>query len=214
MGQPPAAFDRGLLACRQPLTLSTLLPVGDGQSLLKRRPDVRAAERRLAAATARIGVATAALYPDIRLSASVGSQGRATDLLSPLTNRFGVGPIISWNLRRSVVRARIAEANADTKARLASFDGVVLNALRETETALDNYSADLDRLKQLDGARRTAASVAAGTEKLRRGGKVGGLVALDAERGRIAADEAVAAAQADINADQIAIFLALGGGWS
>ena len=82
MGQPPAAFDRSLLACRTPLTLGKLLPVGDGQSLLKRRPDVRAAERRLAAATARIGVATAALYPDIRLSASVGSQGRATDLLA------------------------------------------------------------------------------------------------------------------------------------
>lgn len=214
MGQPPAAFDRSLLACRTPLTLPTLLPVGNGQSLLKRRPDVRAAERRLAAATARIGVATAALYPDIRLSASVGSQGRATDLLSPLTNRFGVGPLISWDLRRSVVRARIAEANADTKARLASFDGTVLTALREVETALDNYAADLDRLKQLDAARQTAAAVAARTQELRRGGKVGGLVALDAERGRIAAEEAVAVAEADTNADQVAVFLALGGGWS
>jgi NodT family efflux transporter outer membrane factor (OMF) lipoprotein len=214
MGLPPAAFDRSLFACRTPLTLPTLLPVGDGQSLLKRRPDVRAAERRLAAATARIGVATAALYPDIRLSASVGSQGRATDLLSPLTNRFGIGPLISWDLRRSVVRARIAEANADTKARLANFDGTVLTALREVETALDNYAADLDRLKELDAARQTAAAVATRTQELRRGGKVGGLIAVDAERGRIAADEAVAAAQADINADQIAVFLALGGGWS
>ena len=89
-----------------------------------------------------------------------------------------------------------------------------MTALREAETALDNYAADLDRLKELDAARRTAAFVAARMQELRRGGKVGGLAAVDAERGRIAADEAVAAAQADINADQIAIFLALGGGWS
>ena len=214
MGQPPAAFDRSLLACRAPLRLDRPLPVGDGQALLRRRPDVRAAERRLAAATARIGVATAALYPDIKLGASIGSQGAVVDMLSPLTNRFAIGPLISWDLRRSVVRARIAGADADARARLAGFDGTVLTALREVETTLDTYAADLDRLKGLEAASRTAATVAARTDQLRRGGKLGGLATIDAERGRLAADEAVAAARADINADQVAVFLALGGGWS
>jgi NodT family efflux transporter outer membrane factor (OMF) lipoprotein len=213
MGQPPASSDASLLACHSPLSMPRLLPVGDGKGLLERRPDIRAAERRLAAATARIGVATAALYPTIKLGVSIGTQGRATDFLSPLTNRFGIGPLISWDLRRSVVRARIAEADADTKARLATFDGIVLTALRDVEIALNTYAADVDRLNNLRGALKTATIVSEQTQRLRRGGKVGGLTVIDAERGRIAAEEAVTGLEADINADQVALFLALGGGW-
>jgi len=214
MGLPPARFDRKLLDCRSPLKLRALLPVGDGQTMLKRRPDVRAAERRLAAATARIGVATAALYPDIRLGASIGSTGAGADLLSPLTNRFGVGPMISWNLRRGTTRARIAQAEAQSRASLAAFDGTVLTALREAETALDNYAADLDRLAGLRAARDQAARVARQTRELQRGGRIGGLAALDAERALTAAEQAAAQAEADVNSDQIAVFLALGGGWA
>jgi outer membrane protein TolC len=85
MGRPPGEYDRTLLACRTSLALDTLLPTGDGRALLKRRPDVRAAERWLAASKAEIGVATAALYPDIRLGASVRSTGAAASFFSPLT---------------------------------------------------------------------------------------------------------------------------------
>lgn len=214
MGRVPAEFDHGLLGCHAPLVLRSLMPVGDGQGLLKRRPDVRAAERRLAAATARIGIATAALYPDIKLGASLGSTGAATDLLSSLTNRFGIGPLISWNIHRSAIRARISQSEAQTRANLAAFDGTVLSALREVESALNNYAADLVRLEDLKAARDGAVQVSERTAALRRGGKLGGLVALDAQRSRIIAEQAVTAAQTDINRDQIALFLALGGGWS
>ncbi len=214
MGLPPAQFDASLLDCQRPLQLTRPLPVGDGQALLKRRPDIRAAERRLAAATARIGVSTAALYPDIRLGASIGSTGSAADLFSSLTNRFGIGPMISWDLHRSAVRTRIEQSEAQSQAALAAFDGTVLRALREVEIAIDNYSADLDRLNRLKAARDATASVAAKTLQMRLGGKVGSLVALDAERNRVIADQAVAAAFSDISDDQIAIFLALGGGWT
>jgi len=214
MGRVPAAFDHTLLACNTPLALRAELPTGDGQSLLKRRPDVRAAERRLAAATARVGVATAALYPDIKLGASLGSTGATADLLSPLTNRFGIGPLISWDLHRSTVRARIAQSEAQTRANLAAFDGTVLTALREVESALTNYAADLERLAELKTASDNAVRVSDRTAALRRGGKLGGLVALDAQRNRITAQQAVAAVQTDINRDQIGLFLALGGGWS
>ena len=213
MGRPPGEYDRSLLGCSTPLAIRQLLPVGDGQALLRRRPDVRAAERHLAAATARIGVATAALYPDIKLGASVGSTGKAADLFSPLTNRFGVGPLISWNLQRNTVRARIAQTEAQASANLAAFDGTVLNALREVETALNGYDADLQFLGELQAARDNAARVADRTATLRRGGKVGGLAALDAQRTRILAEQAVSVAQSDVNHDQIAVFLALGGGW-
>lgn len=213
IGRTPAEYDRSLLDCSKSLALRQLLPVGDGRTLLRRRPDVRAAERRLAAATARIGVSTAALYPSIKLGASVGSTGAVADLLGPLTNRFGIGPLISWDLQRSSVRARIAQAEAQTKANLAAFDGSVLTALREVEIALNSYAADLERLEDFKSARDNAVEVAKRTATLRRGGRVGGGAALDAQRARILAEQAVSAAQTDINRDQIAVFLALGGGW-
>lgn len=212
-GQPPEMFDASLLACEQPLRLQSRLPVGDGQALLKRRPDVRAAERRLAASTARIGVATAALYPDVKFAASIGSTGAIPDILSPFTNRYAIGPLVSWNLQQNAVRARIAGAEAETKARLGVFDGVVLAALRETETALETYSADLERLDGLKAARDNAARAEAQVEQLRRAGKVGGLVLVDSERTAAAAEQALAAAETDLSNDQIAVFLALGGGW-
>ena len=213
IGQPPERYDRALLKCAEPLQLASSLPVGDGAALLRRRPDIRAAERRLAASTARIGVATAELYPDIKLTASIGSQGGISDAFSPLTNRFGVGPTINWNVNRNVARSRIAAAEAQTKADLATFDRTVLVALRETETALTNYAYDLDRLHNLKRARDRAAVVDRDARKLWRGGNIDALATLDADRSLAAAEQAYAAAKTRLNVDQIAIFLALGGGW-
>ncbi|GLQ91735.1 outer membrane efflux protein [Dyella acidisoli] len=212
-GQPPANFDRTLLACNTPLHLDQPLPVGDGQDLLKRRPDVRAAERHLAAATARIGIATAALYPDIKFGVSLGSTGKAVDALTGYTNRFAIGPMVSWNLNRNAVRARIDEANAQSHANLAAFDGVVLNALREAETSLDTYVADLDKQEQLKVARDNAVHRASQAEELERGGRIDRLSLLAAERDRWMAEQTAAAGEAALNRDQIDIFLALGGGW-
>lgn len=212
-GLPPADADRELLDCHTPLHLRAQLPVGDGRDMLRRRPDVRASERRLAAATARIGVATAALYPDIRLGVSVGSTGKAVDALTGYTNRYAVGPMISWNLNRSAVRARMAQADAQSVASLAAFDGTVLNALREVETSLNDYAADLDREEKLRAALDNATLLATQTAELQRGGRIDSLTAVAAERDRWAAEQALASMQATINRDQIDVFLALGGGW-
>lgn len=213
-GRMPSDADPGLLACHAPLALTRMIPVGDGAALLKRRPDIRMAERRLAAATARIGVATADLYPDIRLGASIGSTGAAADFLSPLTNRFGLGPLISWTLNRHAVRARIVATEAQRRGDLAAFDGAVIKALREVETALTNYQAGLEQQESLDRASEDAMRAAMRIGRLRRGGKIAALPALEAERDRIAADQAAAEARAAINDDQITLFLTLGGGWT
>ncbi|WP_150295496.1 efflux transporter outer membrane subunit [Sphingobium estronivorans] len=213
-GGTPDQADMGLLGCRHPLELAQVLPVGDGQALLRRRPDIRMAERRLAASIARIGVETAALYPDIRLGASAGSTGAAADFLSPLTNRFGFGPLISWTLNRHAARARIAAAQAQSSADLATFDGVVVKALREVETALNSYAAGIDQQQGLERARAEAERVAQRTMQLRRGGKIAELPALEAERDLVTAEQAVAESRAAMNEDQIALFLALGGGWA
>lgn len=213
-GAPPGSFDHGWLKCRQPLRLGAVLPVGDGAGLLRRRPDVRAAERRLAAATARIGVEAAALYPSIKLGASLGSTGPTKVGFTGLSNRYGIGPSISWNLNPSAARARVSAAEAQTQALLAAFDGTVLVALREVETALNSYTSGLQRLERLKSAETHASRVQDTTAELRRGGRVDALVALDAERARITAEQSRAAAESEVSQNLIAVFLALGGGWN
>jgi outer membrane protein, multidrug efflux system len=213
-GRAPSEFEPELASCNAPLRLTQPLPVGDGADLLKRRPDIRAAERRLAASTAEIGVATAALYPTVTLGASLGSTGAVKTFASPLTERYSIGPGVSWRLNQSVPRARIAEANAGAKADLARFDGVVLNALRETETALTAYSHDLDREADQESARDRALKVADAAHRLETVGRIGSLAVLDADRTLAGAEQALAATESQISQDQIAVFLALGGGWS
>lgn len=190
------------------------IPVGDGAGLLARRPDVRAAERRLAAATARIGVATADLYPHITLGGSGGVTGLSLDnLFTGGPVRWLAGPLLNWSLNQSAARARIAGAQAETRGALASFDGSVLAALEETETALSTYARELDRRAQLQSARDNAETAARITRARQREGTIDFLEVLDAERTFADADAEVAAADARIADAQIDLFRALGGGW-
>ena len=190
------------------------IPIGDGAGLIARRPDVRAAERRLAASTARIGVATAELYPRITLGGSVGSTGPVLgDLFTGGPFRWLAGPLLNWSLNQSAARARIAGAEANTRGALASFDGSVLGALEETETALSNYARELDRRTQLQSARDNAATAARITRARQREGQIDFLEVLDAERTFADADADLAAADSRIADAQVDLFRALGGGW-
>jgi len=211
--RPPETPGVAIKDCKNAGVLSVPIPVGDGVSLLRRRPDVREAERILAAATANIGVATADLYPTVILGASMGSTGVIQDILKPLTNRYAIGPEITWELNQSAARARIDAAEAQTRAALARFDGVVLGALRETETALNNYAHALDRDAKLSLARQRAAEAYADALRLESAGRTDRLQTLTAERTLANAELAVAASKAEIANDQVALFLALGGGW-
>ncbi len=213
LGQTPGQLPPGVLDCVHAPALQQPLPVGDGRALLARRPDVRQAERELAAATARIGVATAALYPDIRLGASVGAAGLLADFGEPLTQQWSFGPLISWTLPSSGTRARIHATEAGADAALAEFDHTVLQALRETQTALDRYAQDLRRLQSLQVAQQQATLAAAQNRRLYQGGRTPYLSSLDADRSLATADATLAEAQAQVSRDQIHLFLALGGGW-
>lgn len=214
-GRPPAEFPREVADCVIPLQLDSPIPVGDGAMLLARRPDVRAAERRLAAETARIGVATADLYPSISLGASVGSTASSLgDLASGAALRYSLGPLISWSFPNvAVARARIAQAEASADEALADFDGTWLAALQETESALTNYSRNLERTaalrRSLDFAREAAR-----ISRLRYdAGREGFQIVLDAERQLSTAESALALSEAQLSTDLVALFLALGGGW-
>ncbi len=213
VGKTPREFDASALVCTHAPALRQPIPVGDGTALLRRRPDVREAERQLAAATARIGVATAALYPDIVIGASGGFTGVLEDLGKASTGRWNIGPLISWTLPDNGARARIRGARAGTEAALAHFDGVVLNALKETETALTRYTHDLASRGELRAARDAARQAAQQNRVLYRAGKTPYLASLDADRTLANTDAALAAADRQVALDQVNLFLALGGGW-
>lgn len=208
---PEIAGERSL-----PLEITTTIPVGDGAALLARRPDVRAAEQRLLADTARIGVARADLYPRITLGGSVGSSASSIgNLFSGGPLSFLLGPLINWAFpNREPVRARIDAASADAAGSLAAFDGAVLSALQETETALSDYARAIDQRRSLTGARAAAERAAAITRAQNREGTVDSLQTLDAERTLAETQAALADQDALVSQRQIALFRALGGGWT
>ncbi|MGO9991880.1 MAG: efflux transporter outer membrane subunit [Steroidobacteraceae bacterium] len=213
-GRPPAQFPKALESCADLPHLSQPIPVGDGAALLKRRPDVRQAERSLAAATARIGVATAALYPSVSIGFSAGSTGLLSDIGESVANFWHLGSLISWTFPSGRERARLKQSDAAADAALARFDGVVLNALRETETSLMVYARDLDRNAALRAARDEATEAEQQVQRLYRAGRSPYLSTLDARRTRDASDAALAASDSQIADDQVSLFLVLGGGWS
>lgn len=200
--------------CNKPPQLSQPIPVGDGAALLRRRPDIRQAERQMAAASAQIGVATADLYPSINLGLSGGMTSRFSSFGDNNTFRWGIGPLITWTLPNTgTARSRIKQAEAEHQAAFARFDATVLNALRETESALTTYARELDRNAALKAARDQSALANDQAQRLYRHGRIDFLSTLDSERTLAADESAYAASTAKLVDDQISVFLALGGGW-
>jgi NodT family efflux transporter outer membrane factor (OMF) lipoprotein len=213
-GHAPEDFPRAVQSCEQEPQLARPIPVGDGAGLLRRRPDIRRSEFELHSATARIGVATAELYPKITLGASIGSVGLNKNFLDTDTLKFSLGPLISWQFPdRSRIQARIRAADADQQIAFARFDGAVLNALKEVESALETYARDLERRALLEAARQKASRAAEDTQHLFALGRQGYLPVLDATRTLTVVEQSVAAADSKLASDQVNLFLALGGGW-
>lgn len=214
LGRPPADYPRAVEACAALPTLRRPIPVGDGAALIRRRPDIREAERAIAGDTARLGVAMAQLYPQVSIGGSVGLSGPLEDFGSGSAFGFSLGPLISWTFpNRPVIRARIAQADAQVRSDLAGFDASVLEALRQTESALESYRRDAERAAALDRARESAGVSASQAAKLFRFGRGDFLSLLDAQRSLASAEVTAASARAQLVQDQIALFLALGGGW-
>jgi len=213
LGKPPAQAPDVAKACAVAPQVAVAIPTGDGAALLKRRPDVRQAERALAAATARVGVATASLYPSIRLGGSISSSAAKLGDLGD-DYQFSVGPLISWTFPNIVAgRARVKQAGAAAEAALASFEQTNLTALQETETALSAYARELDRRAALTRAAAQSADAARLARIRYDAGADSFLSVLDAERTRADLDAQLAASQAQVATNQIAVFKALGGGW-
>ena len=215
LGKTPSYAPAEALSCVTAPRLPGLIPIGDGAGLLRRRPDIREADRRLAAATERVGVATADLYPRISLTGAYGGAGGSPNsLISERGLIWGAGPAISWDFPiQATPRARIHAAKASAQGALDTFDSTVLRALKETEQALATYSAELDHRQALadaqDNERRAFDAARSGLDA----GAVSSLDLLTTEQSLVAADAAVAASDTALAQDQIAVFKALGGGW-
>ncbi|MFA6115242.1 MAG: TolC family protein [Sphingomonas sp.] len=214
-GRPPADIDADASACRIVPKVKTQIPIGDGAALLARRPDVRAAERKLAADTARIGVATASLFPSVSLLGSVSlGAPKIGNIGKSASFGYSLGPLISWTFPNfSVARAKIRQARAGSDVSLAEYEGTILTALRETEQALARYAAALDQNAALARATASAESAANQTKQRFDSGRDNFLDLLVAEQNRAAARQALAQSDTNVANLQVSLFKALGGGW-
>jgi NodT family efflux transporter outer membrane factor (OMF) lipoprotein len=215
-GQPPEALV-DLLSQPQPIPVSDVLPgTSVPAALLRRRPDVRNAERLLAEATANIGVAVADLYPSVTLPGSISfSSTKLADLFTAGSLLWSIGPQVTFplfdaGLRRAEVDARIAR---QAQAR-ADWERTVLQSLEEVENALVAYTREGRRRELLrQSVASNADAVALATELYTRG--LGTFLdVLDAQRSLFTAQNDLAASEAALSADLIALYKALGGGWA
>ena len=212
VGKRPGELD-ALLAPREAPAFAKALPIGDTTELLRQRPDVRAAERRLAAATARVGVATADLFPRVSLRGFVGFlSGGWGNLFNGDNRAWQVTPSISWAaFDMGSVRARLRASEAQADGVAAQYEKTVLGALEDTENALLSYAKQQAQLKfrlEQSVAARRAAELA---EVRYRAGSSDFLTLLDAQRTQLAADDALAQAEAGVNVGVVAIYKSLGG---
>ncbi|HBO3232855.1 TPA: efflux transporter outer membrane subunit [Pseudomonas aeruginosa] len=213
MGRTPSEVPESARVCTQAPEIAGALPIGDGTALLRRRPDVRQAERQLAADTARIGVAVADFYPRVTLGAS-GNYLRNDYLKGNRTWSFSLGPLISWSFPNTMVaRSRIAQAKAQNAASLASFDGTVLNALKESEQSLSAYGAAMQQREALIEARNRAENAFRLADQRYHAGSISYLDVIVAQTSLINAKSQVAAADQRVGSTRVSVFKALGGGW-
>jgi multidrug efflux system outer membrane protein len=215
-GRQPTALGERLSPQAPMPVIPALNAIGTPEQLLRRRPDVRVAERRLAAATARIGVATGDLFPKVTLVGEVGYWAPTFGEFGQSQARFfSVGPSISWaafDLGR--VQARIGAAKAQTDAALAGYEGAVLNALEDTEGAMITYGRSQSRREALRVAAAASDKAADLARRRFQGGLIDFLEVLDAERTALSAELLLSQSRTDAAVSLVAVYKALGAGWA
>jgi len=214
LGERPGELDIDL----SPKTfhpIDTSLPIGNAADVLTRRPDIRVAERELAAANARIGVAKADWFPHISLGGFVGFlAGRSNDFGGAESRAWSLAPSISWaglNVQRVRSGVKASEARADEAK--ANYQRTVLGALEDVDNALVGYNQQRIRVQKLD-EQATQSTRAAELARIRyEAGATDYLELLDAQRTQLSAEDQLAEAEAGINLQAITLYKALGGGW-
>jgi multidrug efflux system outer membrane protein len=214
-GQQPTALT-GELETPVPMPhLPELVAIGNPEQLLRRRPDIRAAERNLAASTAGIGVAVANLFPRVTFIGDIGLQATSfTALGGPASDTRSFGPSITWAaLDIGHVRSRITAAGAEAAAALAQYEKTVLTSLEETENALVDFGKIRSRRDFLVESVKASQAASDLSQARYNDGAADFLTVLDAERVLLQSQDQLAQADTQTATALVAVYKVLGGGW-
>jgi multidrug efflux system outer membrane protein len=216
LGQEPAALLEELSASASIPPVPPSVPAGVPSDLLQRRPDIRRAEARIHAATARIGVATSDLFPKFLVSASGGTQGNKFNSLSNWDNRFwSYGGLVDWQIfSAGSIRSNIELQKYIQKEQLLAYQQTVLTALQDVENALIASAKEQEHRESLIeavSANRKAVELAT---KLYTEGETDFLNVLDAQRSLFVSEDALVRSTGAVSTNLVALYKALGGGWN
>jgi len=214
-GKPPGAVDSALTPVRPVPVPPAMVAVGIPAETLRRRPDIRRAEHQLAAQNARVGVATAELYPELRLTGAIGLDTRSlADWLNWDSRSWRIGPGISWRVfDAGAVRRSISVQSALQEQALHRYEATVLTALEEVENALTAYAEEQVQRASL----RSAAEAARRAERLAQQQYAAGLVdfseVLIAQQSLLSLEDDLARSEGSVTTNLVRLYKALGGGW-
>lgn len=191
------------------------VPVGLPSELLRRRPDVRAAERRIASASAQIGVATAELFPNFSLTGTLGFQStHFKSWFNAHSGYWSIGPSVNWPvLDWGRIKSNIHVQEAITQQNLLIYQKTVLQAISDVETSLNNYANERDRRNQLADAVNAQQRALDLANQLYKQGVGEFLDVLDAQRSLFLAQDTLAQSDQAVSSDLVSLYKALGGGW-
>jgi outer membrane protein, multidrug efflux system len=215
MGSVPGGVHH-LVAERRPIPVAPLsIAVGVPAETLRQRPDICRAERNLAAQTARIGVATADLYPKFRLAGSIGLESlKSAELFESASKTWGIGPSVSWNIfDAGAIRQNIEVQSAIQEQYLLIYEGAVLAALEEVENALTSYVEEQLRRERLLAAVDAASQAEALARNQYGAGLVDFTAVLDAQRTLLSFADQQAESDGAVTSNLIRLYKVLGGGW-
>lgn len=216
MGEYPGFADPKVAAPRGLPDVPVEIALGVPMETLRRRPDVRNAERQLAAQTARIGVATADLYPKLALNGAMGIDASSFAGLSTANNRtFNMGPRFTWNIfNGGAVRSNIEIQNARQEQAYLQYENTIILALEEAENAITAYVNEQKRMQSLNDALASATNSTDLALSQYRSGLIDFQAVLDAQRTFLSVKDSLATSKGAVVADLVRLYKALGGGWT
>ena len=215
LGEEPGALLEELTQVKPLPTVPPSVPVGLPGDLLKRRPDIREAESRVAAETARVGVARADLFPKILLTGAAGRQAtEPSGLTLGAGNFFSIGPAITLPIfTAGKIRGNIEAQKQRLDQALTQYQSTVLRSLEETENALVAYGHEKDREEKLVASVEASRQATLLANELYTRGLSDFLSVLDAQRQQLVAEDDLAQSDTIVVTDLVALYKALGGGW-
>lgn len=215
VGREPGGM-RNSLQPQGQLVMEPRSLAGLSAEYLRRRPDLRQAERAVAEQSARIGVAKADLYPKFRLIGSIGLESLETEeFFKNGSVAWSFGPSVSWPIfHGGTIRANIALQDARYEESCVAYDQALLSAVREIRNALSSYSQEYHRNQALGKAVEAAQAAVNISQDLYKSGLRDFNNVLDAQRSLLSLEESFTVSQGNIATQLIQLYKALGGGWS